>query len=107
MVDRWQEARDLIARFKSAALLFAANKESTLLSELVEGGLDMPVLFADTGPYPPEIYRYLIRERQLPYCELYDQGLRDVGCEPCSRARGGQGADRDEIERRLRALGYL
>jgi len=60
-----------------------------------------------------DIWEY-IRKYELPYCPLYDQGYRSIGCEPCTKPakegfpeRGGRAQDKEEIMERLRALGYF
>lgn len=49
----------------------------------------------------------IIRNDKLIYCELYNKGYRDVGCEPCSKTQRKHEMDQNEISRRLKTLGYL
>jgi phosphoadenosine phosphosulfate reductase len=60
-----------------------------------------------------DIWNY-IRKYNIPYCSLYDQGFRSVGCVPCTKPsppdgpeRAGRSQDKEEIMARLRALGYF
>lgn len=63
-----------------------------------------------------DIWAY-IEEYQLPYCELYDQGYRSLGCEPCTvksaKPRGdgpereGRAQEKEQIMAQLRDLGYF
>lgn len=48
-----------------------------------------------------------IREKNLPYCDLYNRGYKDVGSEPCSKSGVNKEVDEGEISRRLKGLGYL
>jgi phosphoadenosine phosphosulfate reductase len=189
---KWQKALKLIKKCAAnSALFFTGDKESTLLLELRKG-LNIPVIFVDTGLYPEELYQYLasaeehwgfkatvlkdrkvveegtafgkeecykllkdnvvvpylmkegistliesarseketvkrgeirhafpllgfsdleiwqlIRDYNLIYCDLYNKGYRDVGCEPCSKAETKNDVDQIEISRKLKTLGYL
>ena len=63
-----------------------------------------------------DIWAY-IEKHGLPYCELYDQGYRSLGCEPCTvksvRPRGdgpereGRSQEKEQIMEQLRDLGYF
>lgn len=60
-----------------------------------------------------DIWDY-IKEFNLPYCELYDQGYRSLSCIPCTARcsqdgseRTGRSAKKEEIMRDLRLLGYF
>lgn len=63
-----------------------------------------------------DIWDY-IEKHKLPYCELYDQGYRSLGCQPCTqpstRPRGdgpereGRSQEKEEIMSQLRDLGYF
>ena len=53
-----------------------------------------------------EIWLY-IKEKKLPYCELYNKGYKDVGCDPCSKSEVSKNVHDKEVSRRLKALGYL
>jgi phosphoadenosine phosphosulfate reductase len=60
-----------------------------------------------------DIWQY-IKDFNLPYCELYQKGYRSLGCEPCTRLgaaggdeRAGRDQTKEEIMKRLRAMGYF
>jgi phosphoadenosine phosphosulfate reductase len=55
-----------------------------------------------------------VTAESLPYCELYHEGYRSLGCIPCTRPTGPEGSERagrdPEKERQLeslKALGYF
>ncbi len=58
-----------------------------------------------------DVWAY-IREHDLPYNPLYDQGYRSIGCEPCTMPsdegeRSGREQDKELVLSRLRELGYF
>lgn len=60
-----------------------------------------------------DIWAY-IKKHNIPFCELYKKGYRSIDCEPCTRPhgaggaeRGGRDQDKEEVMRRLRAMGYF
>lgn len=63
-----------------------------------------------------DIWAY-IKKYDLPYCELYDQGYRSLGCAPCTQKstkprgdgpeREGRSQEKEEIMSQLRDLGYF
>jgi phosphoadenosine phosphosulfate reductase len=60
-----------------------------------------------------DIWRYL-STRNVPYCSLYRKGYRSLGCEPCTVRgvpggveRAGRSPQKEEVMKRLRAMGYF
>ena len=60
-----------------------------------------------------DIWSYHVQEN-LPYCELYDQGYRSLGCMPCTTLpgaggdeRSGRNQDKEAQMEQLRSLGYF
>ncbi len=61
-----------------------------------------------------DIWNY-IHQHELPYCTLYDQGYRSIGCMPCTKKvsdpkapeRTGRSLAKEEIMAKLRGLGYF
>ncbi len=60
-----------------------------------------------------DIWQYL-KEHRVPYCSLYRQGYRSLGCMPCTQRgiaggaeRSGRNPQKEEIMKRLRAMGYF
>lgn len=60
-----------------------------------------------------DIWAY-IKKHNIPYCELYKKGYRSIDCMPCTgkhgpggAERGGRDQNKEEIMKRLRAMGYF
>jgi len=60
-----------------------------------------------------DIWQY-IKEHDVPYCVLYRQGYRSLGCEPCTKLgaaagpeRAGRDQKKEEQMKRLRNMGYF
>ncbi|EPR37532.1 phosphoadenosine phosphosulfate reductase [Desulfovibrio sp. X2] len=58
-----------------------------------------------------DVWAYIMQAR-LPYCSLYDEGYRSLGCAPCTHVadggeRSGRDADKEARMAELRALGYF
>lgn len=58
-----------------------------------------------------DIWTYMVREG-IPWCSLYDQGYRSLGCVPCTSRSGrgersGRDAAKEERMGQLRSLGYF
>ena len=58
-----------------------------------------------------DIWTFMVRE-SIPWCTLYDQGYRSLGCMPCtSRSGHGERSGRDAVKEermgQLRSLGYF
>ncbi len=58
-----------------------------------------------------DVWTY-IRDNDLPYNPLYDQGYRSIGCAPCTEPspegeRSGREQDKELVLDRLRSLGYF
>ena len=94
--------------------------ENIVIPYLVKHGIDTIIEPAKKAESSEEVKRIfplsdftdleiwkIIKEKELPYCDLYNKGFRDVGCEPCSSSSGEGDMDQEEVKRRLKALGYL
>jgi len=58
-----------------------------------------------------DIWTFMVREG-IPWCTLYDQGYRSLGCVPCTSRSGrgersGRDAAKEERMGQLRSLGYF
>lgn len=60
-----------------------------------------------------DIWQY-IKERGIPYCNLYRQGYRSLDCKPCTglveagaHERSGRALEKEAIMKRLRSMGYF
>ncbi len=59
-----------------------------------------------------DIWSYIV-SRSLPYCSLYDQGYRSLGCMPCtardsdSHERAGRDPEKESSLNLLRSMGYF
>lgn len=58
-----------------------------------------------------DIWTFMVRE-SIPWCALYDQGYRSLGCMPCTARSGhgersGRDAAKEERMGQLRSLGYF
>lgn len=58
-----------------------------------------------------DVWTFHVRE-ELPWCSLYDQGYRSLGCMPCtdvsgSGERSGRDSRKEKSMERLRSLGYF
>jgi phosphoadenosine phosphosulfate reductase len=59
-----------------------------------------------------DVWAYIMQE-QLPYCSLYTEGYRSLGCVPCTRKvpdgseRAGRDPDKESRLDALRSLGYF
>lgn len=58
-----------------------------------------------------DIWTFMVRE-SIPWCTLYDQGYRSLGCMPCTSRSGhgersGRDAAKEERMGQLRSLGYF
>ena len=58
-----------------------------------------------------DVWTFHVREG-IPWCELYDQGYRSLGCVPCTSRSGrgersGRDAAKEERMEQLRSLGYF
>lgn len=58
-----------------------------------------------------DIWTFLVREN-IPWCPLYDQGYRSLGCRPCTTRsvhgeRSGRDGRKEEQMGQLRSLGYF
>ncbi|MGE4441392.1 MAG: phosphoadenosine phosphosulfate reductase family protein [Desulfomicrobium sp.] len=58
-----------------------------------------------------DIWTFMVRE-SIPWCALYDQGYRSLGCMPCTARSGhgersGRDAAKEECMGQLRSLGYF
>lgn len=60
-----------------------------------------------------DIWQYQ-KDHNLPFCSLYLKGYRSLGCEPCTKLgvaggpeRAGRDQNKEELMKRLRAMGYF
>lgn len=59
-----------------------------------------------------DVWAY-IKKYDLPFCTLYNEGYRSLGCMPCTvknpsgSERGGRSKEKEEIMGQLRQLGYF
>jgi len=108
-----KECYDLLK--KSILLPYLKKKNFSFLIEplttkqLIVTNEDLTEICPLSGFSEFEIWQ-LIREHNLPYCDLYNKGYKDVGCEPCSRgAKESEVSEinEKELQKRLKSLGYL
>jgi phosphoadenosine phosphosulfate reductase len=89
-----------------------AREDEVYFSERPEHTRVQPILhFSEL-----DIWAY-IEKYELPYCELYDQGYRSLGCAPCTKKstqprgvgyeREGRSQEKEKIMGQLRDLGYF
>ncbi len=106
--------KQAIEKFKVEVLFVGLrwNEQFARYHERIFSKKDNPMRVHPIAPFTEEDIWSYIKVFNIPYCSLYDEGYRSLGCMPCTKKdkrseRAGRDNSKEELMMNLRKIGYF